>query len=153
MCPRPSARSWPGSFLSRAPARALRTALPNPGTGRCVGKAEKVVARALYRVVARNMAAGRSVAYDQLLDELAAEVDVLLGQRREHDVRLERQARKQLLEERVRLAAAEESRAAGAGDVEREFRRLDVTRSGLDEGPPGPPVWHPEHALNPENDL
>ena len=138
MCPRLSARNWPSSFLSRVAARALRTALRNPGTGRCVGKPEKLVARAFYRVVSRNMAAGRSVEYRQLLVEISDEVDVLLGQRREHDVRLERRARKRIVEDRVRLAAAEESCAAG--DVARQLADFDMA--------PGVPVWHPEHGGN-----
>ena len=103
-------------------------------------KARKLVALAYYRVVTRNMAAGRSLAYDQLLAETAAEVDVLLGQRREHDVRLLRRTRKQLLEDQARLAAAGESRAAG--EAERQLADLNTV--------PGPPSWHPEHS---ENDL
>ena len=103
-------------------------------------KAGKIYALALYRVVARNMAAGRALAYDQLLAETAAELDVLLGQRREHDVRLLRRARKRLLEDQVRVAAVAESRAAG--DAERQLAGFDT--------PPAVPSWHPEHS---ENDL
>jgi hypothetical protein len=102
-------------------------------------KARKVVAVAMQRVVARNMAAGRSLAYEQLLAETAAEVDVLLDKRRECDVRLLRRARKQIVEDQVRLAAGAESRAAG--DVER--RQLAEFEMG-----PGVPTWHPEHDAN-----
>lgn len=95
---------------------------------------KKLVAEALYRVVSRNMAAGRSLPYDRLLAETAAEVDVLLDKRGERDARLLRRARKQILEDQARLAGAAESRAA----VE------------FDMAPPGPPAWHPEHS---ENDI
>lgn len=101
-------------------------------------KAEKIVARALYRVVARNMFAGRSLAYDQLLTETAAEVDVLLDKRRERNARLLRRARKQIVEDQVQLAAAAEARAAV--DAERQLADFDVG--------PGVPTWHPEHGGN-----
>ena len=101
---------------------------------------KKVVAEALYRVVTRSMAAGRSLAYEQMLTETAAEVDVLLAERRERDARVLRQARKRVREAQVRLGQVAESRAASA--VEPEFRSLDMAL--------GPPLWHPEH---PENDF
>ncbi len=102
-------------------------------------KAGKVVAEALARVVARNMFAGRSLAYDQMLTETAAEVDVLLDERKERDARLLRKARKQVREAQVRVAAVAESRAAG--DVERQL-------ADFDRAPLGPPAWHPEHSEN-----
>lgn len=103
-------------------------------------KARKLVALAMHRVVTRSLAAGRSLSYDRLLAETAAEVDVLLAKRGEADVRLLRQARKQLTGDQVRLAAAAECRAAI--DAERQLADLDTTL--------GPPSWHPEHS---ENDL
>ena len=107
-------------------------------------KAEKLLAEAMFRVVARNMAAARSVDYQQLLAETAAEVDVLLVERRERDARLARSAHKQIREAQVQHAAVARARAAGSGDVEQEFRSLDLA--------PVPP-WHPEHPLHPENDF
>jgi hypothetical protein len=97
---------------------------------------ETIVAVAQYRVVRRSMAAGRSLAYEQLLAETATEVDVLLDER---DARLRRRARKRILEDLARLAAAAESRAAA--DFEREFRSLLLDL----------PVGHPEHPENPES--
>lgn len=96
---------------------------------------KKIVAEALRRIVARNMAAGRSLAYDRMLAELAVEVDELLEKRREREARLQRRARKEVREDQAVLAAVAESRAAVG--VEQEFSSVV-------------PSWHPEH---PENDL
>ena len=101
---------------------------------------KKIVAEALSRVVARNMLAGRSLPYERMLTETAAEVDVLLSRRRERDARLLRQARKRVLEAQVRLAAVAESRAAS--EAGRELAEFDMA--------PGVPAWHPEHS---ENDI
>ena len=87
------------------------------------------------------MTAGRSLAYDRMLAETAAEVDVLLGKRQEHDARLLRRARKRLLEEQARLAAAAESRAAAAADTGQDLAAFDMAS-------PGVPSWHPEHDAN-----
>ena len=97
---------------------------------------KKIVAEALSRVVARNMFAGRSLAYEELLTETAAEVDVLLDERRERDARVLRRARKEVREAQVRLAAVAESHAA----VERQLADFSTG--------PGVPVWHPEHDSN-----
>jgi hypothetical protein len=105
-------------------------------------KARKVVAVALYRVVSRNMAAGRSLAYETLLAETAAEVDVLLDKQRKRDARLLRRARRQVLEAQVRLAAVTEARARAAGDAGRQLADLEAAL--------GPSSWHPDH---PGNDL
>jgi hypothetical protein len=53
-----------------------------------------------------------------------------------------RRARKQIREAQLQIAARALSRASTPGDIEREFRSLDMAL--------GPPLWHPEH---PENDL
>jgi len=97
---------------------------------------EKIVAAALYRVVVRNMLAGRSLAYERMLAETAAEVGELLDERRERDARLLRRARKRILDAQVRLAAVAESRAAAAAE-----RQLAGSGTGV-------PPWHPEHSQN-----
>ncbi len=76
--------------------------------------------------------------YEQLLAETAAEVDVLLGKRRERDARLLRQARQEIRKAEARLAGAAESRAAA--------RQVDDLEAVL-----GPPSWHPEHSDHPES--
>lgn len=111
-------------------------------------RAERVVAVALYPVVAGAMAAGRSVEYGQLLAETAVEVErVLLERRVKRDARLLRRAQERICEAAVQLGAAAESRTASPGDVEsdveRELRDLDMALA---------PQWHPEHPLHPEND-
>ena len=89
------------------------------------------------------MFAGRSLAYEQLLLETAAEVDVLAARRQERDARLLERAQKEIREAHMRLAVVAQSRAPGSGDVEQEFRSLAL----------GLPSWHPEHPGHPENDL
>lgn len=107
----------------------------------CASKARKIVGLAMHRVTVRAMTSGLSLSYEQLLAETAAEVDALLDERRERDVRLLRLARKQLLEDRARLGAAVEFRAAAIAG--QELADLDTA--------PGVPSWHPEHADHPEN--
>jgi hypothetical protein len=124
-------------------ARTLRGMQREPGTGlrparRCVSsKAEKITARALGRVLARNVAAGRAVEFPELLRETAAELAAMHKQLK-RDARMLGRARKQVREAQLRIAAGELSRVSVPGDVEREFRDLDI------------PLWHPEH---PGNDL
>ena len=112
-------------------------------TGRCVSsKAEKITARALGRVLARNVAAGRSVEYPELLLETEAEIAAMLDKRRKRQARMLRRAEKaerQIRQAQIQIAA----QAIGSpGDIDREFRSLDMAL--------GPPSWHPE---NPEHDL
>ena len=97
---------------------------------------KKIIAEAMFRVVTRSMAAGRSMEYAQLLVETAVEVDVLAAGRRERDARVLKQAHREIRAALVGVAAVARSRAVG--DVDDEFRSLV-----------GPPSWHPEH---PEND-
>jgi hypothetical protein len=107
-------------------------------------KAEKLVALALSRVVARNLAAGRSVEYQHLLLETGAEVGVLFGRRLERDARLLRRAQEKIREAQVQLAAVAQSRPVSPDDVERDLRSLDMAL-----GPPSSlPKWHPDHPQN-----
>ncbi len=94
---------------------------------------DRITAEAMFLVVTRNMTVGRSLTYEQLLDETALEADVLLD---ESDARIRRQVRKRLLEDRARLAAVAESRAA----AERQLADFEMG--------PGVPTWHPEHSQN-----
>jgi hypothetical protein len=137
-------------------------------------KADQVFAEALRRVVLRSMFAGRSLAYDQLLAELAVEAEDLLDGRREREARLAGRVRRRVREVEVRLAAAAESdvfRAAVAeatsdmrdllvrqqetiaARLAEQQRLIDIIAGEPDPSavsPQGLPSWHPEH---PENDF
>lgn len=107
---------------------------------RCVGRPEKFTARALGRVLARNVAAGRSVEYPELLAETAAEL-AAMDERLKRDARALRRAREQVLDAQLRIPAAR-SRGRRRGDAGAGFLGVDMAM--------GPPRWHPEH---PENDF
>jgi hypothetical protein len=92
-----------------------------------VARAEKVTALALGRVLARNVAAGRSVELPRLLLETDAEL-AAMAERLKRDVRMLRRARRQVREAQLQIAEV------GAFDMA-----------------PGPPAWHPEHSEHPEN--
>ena len=104
-------------------------------------KADKITARALGRVLARNVAAGRSVEFPELLLETAAELAVM-HKRLERDARMLRRAREQIIEAQLQIVAEALSRTGSPGDIDQEFRSLDMTL--------GPPSWHPE---NPGHDV
>ena len=104
-------------------------------------KAERITAQALGRVLARNVAAGQAVSYPELLLETDAEL-AAMHKRLKREARMLRRARRQVRDTQLQIAAGVLSRAGGPGDVEREFRSLDMAM--------GPPPWHPEHR---EHDL
>jgi hypothetical protein len=102
-------------------------------------KAEKLVARALGLVLARNVATGRSAEFPDLLLETAAEL-VAMQKRLKRNARMLRRAQKQIREAQLQIAAEALSRTGSPGDIERELRSLDMAL--------GPPSWHPENRQN-----
>ncbi len=89
-----------------------------------MASAERITAAALGRVLARHVAAGRSVDFPDLLAETADELECLEGRLR-REARSARRARRQVRAALVQIAVC------GAFDM-----------------PPGPPAWHPEHEQN-----
>jgi ATP-dependent exoDNAse (exonuclease V) alpha subunit len=101
---------------------------------------EKITARALGRVLARNVAAGRPAEYPALLAETDVEL-AAMQERLKRDARMLRRARRQVRETRLQIEATalySASRLAGAG-----YESLAA------DAATGLPRWHPEH---PEND-
>ena len=127
--------SWPSSFPGRVSARTLRE---TQHTRRCVAKAEKLVAQALGRVLARNVSAGRSAEFPELLRETDAEL-AAMQERLKRDARMLRRARKQVRETRLQIAATALFRAGPPGDSGQEPRSPYMTLV---------PRWHPEHPSN-----
>lgn len=136
-----TSRTWPTSSGSRARARETR---PGTATRRCVGRPEKLVAQAVGRVLARNVAAGRSVEYPALLVETDTEL-AAMHKRLKRDARMLRRARKQIRETQLRIAAGALSCVGAPADARREPPGPDMA--------PGPPPWHPEHRLYPGNNI
>jgi hypothetical protein len=94
-------------------------------------KAEKLTARALGRVLARHVAAGRSVEYPELLLETAAELDAMLGQLK-RDARVLRQARRQIREAQLQIMTRALARVSTLGDIRRDPRGLGMAKGRRD---------------------
>lgn len=92
-----------------------------------MASADRLTAEALSRVLARYVAAGRSVEYPDLLAETADELECF-EERLRREARTARRARKQ-----VRLALLQSA----------ELGAFDMVQ--------GVPAWHPEHSEHPEN--
>ena len=93
-----------------------------------MASADRLTAEALGRVLSRYVAAGKAIAYPDLLLETAAELECL-EERLRREARSARRARKRVRAALVQIA---------------EFGVFDMAL-------PGPPSWHPEHSEHPES--